>query len=206
MWEVLSIKRIISLISVVSIALIVLISSGCCGVMNVQNTNKAIDSWNAWTDTQKSYDSEASRTLTLMGEHFSVYQSEVVKSSPNYDLLKRNYETDQNNIQNWNSYLSNLNTATTDFSTQSASLTGDSKQYADDTLRNMRTYHTEMQKAQSDYLAYCGNMISYIDSAQRGYPDSALLQAANNKKDSANSALQNAVAAANQANDSMKRL
>jgi len=183
-----------------------LLLSGCMGSTNVQDKNTAITSWNKWADAQQSFDSKATQTLTLYVDHLNTYQSVITESSPDYNILITNFGTDKNNFQNWDSYLSDLNTATTDFSGDSASLTGDSKTYADEMLTNMRTYHTEMQNAQIDYIASCDDLISYMDSAQRGSPDATMLQASNSKKDDANTAVQNAAAATNQAMDSMKRL
>lgn len=197
---------VIAIIAVIGI--ITLIAVGCfaIGAMNVNEKNTVITSWNSLAESQKSFDSKAAQTLTLFSDHFNTYQSIITQSSPNYDLLKSNFETDSSNFGSWDSYLDDLNSAITDYSGKSTSLTGDSKLYASDALSNMRTYHTEMQKAQLDYIAFCNDMVSYIDSAQRGSPDQSMLQMANSKKDDANLAIQNAAAASNQAMDSIKRL
>lgn len=166
-------------IIIVTLVFLFLLScaTGCTTVRtaDTHNVSVAVQSYNSWVSDQKELDREVRGTITQVGEHIKIYNSEIVKDHPDSALLQKNLAQDQQLLDQWGARLDTLTAATDRFEKDTAALTYDSS--SDIQTRNtlglliqyMKIFAVNMGNARQYQIDYMNNAGAYIGPEDMDY-------------------------------------
>ena len=79
-------------IPVLSLVFFAVFFSGCTavsvGLPDTHNTTLAVQSYNSWTEMQKTYGQQATTAISQIGAHLTTYNSEIAQGSPDINMLR----------------------------------------------------------------------------------------------------------------------
>jgi hypothetical protein len=145
-------------------------NAGCFSVRtaDTHNTTIAVQDYNTWVSGQAVLDRNARNTLVQIGDHITVYNTEIAKDRPDYALLRANLAMDRQLLNQWGAEIDNLSAATDTFDRNTANLVYDNASGTNvrDTLalmtRYMKIYAADMGNARQHLIEYVDNAETYI--------------------------------------------
>jgi hypothetical protein len=188
------------------IALLILSTISCGCITGAAEKSNAIDSLNICINSEIALDAAVAENLETLNDHLTYYNDEVLKTSPNYDLIIRYFSEDRDAILSWEPKLCDLDNKINDFASNSSGLSGDQQKYADLILTNIRGYYTGIYHAQCDFVTYCDDITSYLNGSKLESVDDSLVDHANDAKDRAVIEIRDAYDCIDNVNDYSKRL
>jgi len=143
--------------------------AGCSSVpvrlSDTHNTTVAVQSYNAWTVTQKAYSQQAKAAISQIGEHIAGYNSGIAKGSPDISTLRENVVSDRQLLDQWAGQEAGLDTATETFDSATSSLdyhSADAKQAVGLLDQDMKVYAVDMKNTQQHLVEYTNFMTAYL--------------------------------------------
>jgi hypothetical protein len=160
--------RIIPFILIFLIALSC--TAGCISLRtaDTHNTTVAVQGYNSWVSGQAVFDRDVRATVARIGDHVTLYNTEIAKDRPDYDLLRANLATDRQLLDQWGQEQNNLTAATERFEKNTSSLQYDNatKARVRESLavvtQYMRVYTVDMGNARQHLIEYVSNAEAYI--------------------------------------------
>lgn len=145
-------------------------TAGCISLRtaDTHNTTVAVQGYNSWVSGQAVFDRDVRTTVTRIGDHVTLYNTEIAKDQPDYALLRANLATDRQLLDQWGQELDNLTAATDRFEKNTSSLQYDnaSKGRVRESLtvmtQYMRVYAVDMGNARQHLIEYVNNAEAYI--------------------------------------------
>lgn len=174
-------------IPVLSLVFFAVFFSGCTAVSvrlaDTHNTTLAVQSYNSWTEMQKTYGQQATTAISQIGAHLTTYNSEIAQGSPDINMLRANVASDRQLLQQWAGQEDGLDSATEKFAADTSALdyhSTDPKQAVDLMAQDMRIYAVDMKNSQQHLVEYTNFMDAYLSPDDPDYWNDAQRVAAMN--------------------------
>jgi hypothetical protein len=183
--------RMIALILVFLLSLTC--TAGCFSVRtaDTHNTTIAIKQYNTWVSGQNVFDRNIRSTIVQIGDHITIYNTEIAKDQPDYSLLRTNLATERQLLDQWGTGIDNLSAATDRFDQSTAALTYDNasrvrvKESLGMMTQYMKIYAVDMGNTRQHLIEYVDNAETYIRPDDPDYWNDNYRQRAMQAKDQA---------------------
>jgi len=158
--------------------------SGCTSsrLADTHDTTLAVKSYDTWVDAQKTYDRQVRTSLDQIGQHITVYNSELAKSQPDIKVLRADTASDQQALRDWEAQSSALDAATDRFNAETSvlnfSASPDARQAVDVVAQDMKIYSITMNDAEQHLVDYTNAMNAYLTPDDPDYWNDAFRVAA----------------------------
>lgn len=165
-----------------------LFAAGCSAprLSDTHNTTLLIGEYNTWAAGQNSYNEQVRTALDQMGTHLDAYNREIAKTTPDTGTLQANIAADRQLLGQWGTANAGLDSATTTFATNTASLdlSGDpsAAHLRELLLQEMKIYSIDMENARQHFIDYNQDLGKYVTADDPDYWNDALRTAALNAK------------------------
>jgi hypothetical protein len=184
------------------VILLLLLLAGCAILVagcttprmtDTHNTTVVIQSYNTWAGQQVAYSRQVSSTLTQMENTLNDYNHETAGGSSDPGALQGEVAADGQAIDQWGSASATLESATDEFSSDTASLSfGNNTETLGITgllLQEMKIYSIDMSNAQQHFVDYNRDLSGYLSENDPDYRDDSLRTAAMDAKGQALSSI-----------------
>jgi len=141
--------------------------AGCTSIRlsDTHNTTVALQNYNTWGNTQKTYAAQAKAAIAQIGGHISEYNSNIATGSPDPATLRANVAADSQVLQQWSNSEASLDSATDAFDSATSPLDYHSdatKQAVGLLAQDMRIYAVDMKNTQQHLVEYTNYMNAYL--------------------------------------------
>jgi hypothetical protein len=142
--------------------------SGCTSVRlaDTHNTTVAVQSYNAWADSQKTYAGNIRSSIDTIGQHIAGYNHELAQGQPDVKVLRAGIASDKQLLRDWETQETSLDAATAKFDSETSALnfsaTPDAKQAVGVLSQDMKIYSVSMKNAEQHLVDYTNSMNAYL--------------------------------------------